>query len=66
MNFYSMHICNFRTQYGKGLVQTTNIDYWQHFVFFVYSCVAFMPAPRVFSARTCICFANNKVFSTIN
>ena len=24
-----------------------------------------MPAPRVFSARTCVCFANNKFFSTI-
>jgi len=36
MNFCSMHICNFRTQYGMGLVEIANKGYWQHFVFFVY------------------------------
>jgi len=60
-----MHICNLRTQYGMGLAQIGNIGCSQHFVFFMYFCVTFMPAPRVFSARTCVCFANNKFFSTI-
>jgi len=47
-----MHICNFRTQYGIGLVQTANKG-------FVFLCHfdTFMPAPRDFSARTCVCFA---------
>jgi len=31
-----MHICNFRTQYGMGLVQTANKCDWQHFVIFAY------------------------------
>jgi len=66
MNFYSMHICNFRTQYGMGLVQTANKAYLQHFVFFVHFCVAFVLAPHIYLARTCVCFANNKFFSTIN
>jgi len=35
MNFYSMHIRSFRTQYGMGLVQTSNKGYWQQFVLFV-------------------------------
>ena len=58
-----MHICNFRTQYGMGLVQTANKGYWQNFgSHLCIFCVTFMPAPRVFSARTCVCFANNKSF----
>jgi len=65
MNFYFMHIWNSRTPYGMGLAQTGNIGCWQHFVLFMYFCVTFMLAPRVFSARTCVCFANNKFFSTI-
>jgi len=32
----------------------------------MYFCVTFMPAQLVFSARTCVCFANNKFISTIN
>jgi len=34
MCFYYKHICNFRTKYGIGLVQTANKGYWRHFVFF--------------------------------
>ena len=64
MTFYSMNICNF--QYGIGLAQTANKGYWRHFgllhVFFVIS----MPVPRVSSALTCVCFANNKTFPTLN
>jgi len=29
-------------------------------------CVTSMPAPRVFSAWTCVCFSNNKTFPTFN
>jgi len=29
-------------------------------------CVTSMPAPRVFLAWTCVCFANNKTFPTFN
>jgi len=29
-------------------------------------CVTSMPVPRVFLAWTCVCFANNKTFSTFN
>jgi len=29
-------------------------------------CATSMPAPRVFSALTCVCFANNKTFPTFN
>ena len=66
MNFYSMHISNFRKKYDMGLVKTANKGYWQPFVFFVYFCVTFMPAQRVSSAETCVCFANNKNVSIIN
>ena len=31
MNFYSMNICNFRTQYHMDLAQTANKSYWRHF-----------------------------------
>jgi len=66
MNFYSMHICIFQTQYGMVLVQTACKGYCQRFVFSCILWVTFMPVSRVFSARTCVCFANNKIFSTIN
>ena len=33
MNFYSMTICNFQTQYGMDLAQTANKGYWRHFRF---------------------------------
>ena len=67
MTFYSVNICNFRTQYGIGLAQTSNKGSWRHFgllrVFFV---SRFMPLPRVSSAWTCVCFANNKTFPKLN
>ena len=34
MNFYSMNICNYRTQYGTDLAQNANKGYWRHFRFF--------------------------------
>jgi len=33
MNFYSMNICNLRTQYGMDLTQTASKGYWWHFRF---------------------------------
>jgi len=51
MTFYSVNICNFRTQYGMGLAQTSNKGYWRHFgllrVFFV-SCLCL---PHAFLRR---------------
>jgi len=37
MNFYSMNICNFRTQqaYRLDLTQTANKGYWRHFKYLV-------------------------------
>jgi len=34
-NFYSMNICNFRTQCHMDLAQTANKSYWRHSSFFV-------------------------------
>ena len=64
MTFYSMNICNF--QYGIGLAQTANKGYWRHFGLLHVFFVIFMPVPRVSSAWTCVCFANNKTFPTLN
>jgi len=33
MNFYSMSICNFRTQCHMDLTKTANKSYWRHFKF---------------------------------
>jgi len=33
MNFYSMNIFSFRTQYGMDLAQTANKGSWRHFKF---------------------------------
>jgi len=66
MTFYSMNICNFRTQYGIGLTQTANKGYWRHFGLFRVFCAIFMLVPRVSSAWICVCFANNKTFPTLN
>jgi len=56
MNFYSMNICNFRTQHGMALYTlptkvTAFQDSWCSF------CVTSMPVPRIFSAWACVCFA---------
>ena len=49
MNFYSMNICNFRTQYGVNLAQTANKGYCRHFRFLrVVFCVTSMPAHTFF------------------
>jgi len=48
-----------------GLAQTTNKRLLAAFQVSSCSfCVTSNPAPRVFSAWTCICFANNKTFPT--
>jgi len=58
-----MHICNFRTQYGIGLLQTANNYYLKHFVFFVYLLCHFYAHPTRFCAWTIVRFSNNKFFS---
>jgi len=66
MNLYSTNICNLRTQYGMALqrlAQTANKGYCiSGFLVYCSFCVTSMPALRVFSAWTCVCFANNKIF----
>jgi len=67
MNFYSMHICNFRSQYGMSLVQTANKGYWQHFVFFVYFLCHFYAYPtRFFWRGPVFVLLIIKLFSTID
>ena len=81
MNFYSISICNFRTQYGMDFAQflckilhctvfvQTLLSFCANPVIQVSSCsfcVTSMPAPPVFLAWTCVCFANNKTFLTSN
>ena len=55
MNFYSMDICNFRTQHGMRLVQNANKGYWRHFVIFVYFVCHFYACPtRFYGADLCL------------
>ena len=66
MSFYSINICNFRTQYGMDLAQTANKAYWRHFGFTRVVFVSFLCLPHPFFRRGLVCFANNKTFLTIN
>jgi len=45
MNFYSMNICNFRTQYHMDFAHTANKSYWRHFKFLREVFVTSNPAP---------------------
>ena len=51
MNFYSMNICNFRTQYGIGLAQTANKGYWRHFRSLRVVFVSLLCLPHAFFRR---------------
>jgi len=51
MNFYFMHICNFRTQYGMDLAQTANRGYWRHFMFLRVVFVSLLCLPYAFFLR---------------
>jgi len=63
MNFYSMNICNFRTQYCMDLAQTANKGYWWHFTFLRVVFVPRLCLPHAsFSAWTCACFLIIKLF----
>jgi len=62
MHFYSMHIYNFRTL-RHGSCTDCQLRFLAAFHFFpVFFCVTFMPAPRVLSLWTYVCFANNIIF----
>jgi len=51
MNFYSINIRNFRTQYGMNLAQTANKVYWQHFLFLRVVFVSLLCLPYAFFRR---------------
>jgi len=51
MNFYSMNICNFRTQYGMDLAHTANKGYWRHFRFLRVVFVSLLCLPHAFFRR---------------
>jgi len=51
MNFYSMNICNFRTQYGTDLAQTANEGYWRHFMLFRVVFLSLLCLPHAFFRR---------------
>ena len=51
MNFYSMNICNFRTQYCMDLVQTANKGYWLHFKFLRVVFVSLLCLPHALFRR---------------
>jgi len=64
-NFYSMNICNCVIPHGS----CTDCQQRLLAPLKVSSCsigVTSMLAPRVFSAWTCVCFANNKTFPIFN
>jgi len=66
MNFYSMNICSFRTQYGMDLAQTANKGY-RHFTFLRVVFVSLLCLRHAFFlAWTCACFSNNKTFPKFN
>jgi len=48
MNFYSMNICNFRTQYRMDLAQAANKGYWRHFKFLRVVFVSLLTLPHTF------------------
>jgi len=48
MNFYSMNICNFRTQYHIDLAQTANKSYWRHFKLLREAFVSLLILPHAF------------------
>ena len=50
MTFYSMNICNFRTQYGIGLAQTAK-GYWRHFGLLRVVFVSFLCLSHAFLRR---------------
>jgi len=57
MNFCSMNIRNFRTQYVMDLAQTANKDYWRHFRFLRVVFVSFYACPtRFFGVDLCLFF----------
>jgi len=67
MNFYSINVCSFRTQYRMDLAQTDNKGYWQHFKFLRVAFVSLLRLPHsFFSTWTCACFSNNKTFTKFN
>jgi len=51
MNFYSMNVCNFLTQYGMDLSQTANKGYWRHFRFLRIDFVSLISLPHDFFAH---------------
>jgi len=51
MNFYSMNICNFRTQYRLDLAQTASKAYWWHFMFLRVDFVSLLCLPHAFFRR---------------
>jgi len=54
MTFYSMNICNFRTQYCIGLAQTANKVYWRHFGLRVFLCYFYACPMRFFGVDLCL------------
>jgi len=48
MNFYSINISNFQTQYGMDLAQTANKGYWRHFRFLRVVFVPLLCLPNAF------------------
>jgi len=54
MTFYSMNICNFRTQYCIGLAQTANKGYWRHFGLRVFLCYFYACPMRFFGVDMCL------------
>jgi len=47
-----------------GLAQTASKGHWQHLSFLRVIFVSVLGLTYVFSAWTCVCFANNKTFPT--
>ena len=54
MNFYSMNICNFRTQYGMGLAQIAYKGYWRHLEFLRVDLGNFFACPTRFDVDLCL------------
>jgi len=51
MNFYSMNICNFRTQCRVDLAQNANRGYWRHFKFLRVVFVSLLILPHALFRR---------------
>ena len=67
MYFYSMNICNFRTQYSMDLAQTANKGYWRHFRFLRVVFVALLCLPHAFFRRGPVfVLLKSKTFPTSN